>query len=155
MNRESNRRNWRRLGAALDWGAMASGMYGVMRARMLQNRREQESYGRGRDDGVDRAHDRQLSPVAAGSESEAGRIAIEVHDGNVCLPEASGKSRDGVGFALVVWDKEGHLRSSYNAARGPIRAPLVPTLAADALNRHIAIMLAAQRLGNDGQDDSG
>lgn len=52
---------------------------------------------------------------------------------------------DIAGFALVVWDKEGNLRSAYDASRGPIRAPLVPTLTADALNRHVAVMLAAAR----------
>ncbi len=46
------------------------------------------------------------------------------------------------GFAVVVWDKEGNLRSAYDASRGPIRAPLVPTLVADALNRHVAVMIA-------------
>src|SRR5919206_933944 len=58
---------------------------------------------------------------------------------------------DIAGFALVVWDREGYLRSAYDAERGPIRAPLVPTLAADALNRHLAVMLAEERLeeGND------
>ena len=49
------------------------------------------------------------------------------------------------GFALVVWDREGNLRSAYDASNGPIRAPLVPTLAADALNRHVAVMLSAAK----------
>jgi hypothetical protein len=56
------------------------------------------------------------------------------------------------GFALVVWDHEGSMRSAYDAARGPIRAPLVPTLVADALNRHVAVMLAAEHVKFD---DSG
>jgi hypothetical protein len=51
---------------------------------------------------------------------------------------------DIAGFAMVVWDNEGHLRSSYDT-RGPIRAPLVPTLVADALNRHLAVMLAEEQ----------
>jgi hypothetical protein len=46
------------------------------------------------------------------------------------------------GFALVVWDREGHMRSAYDATNGPIRAPLVPTLVADALNRHVAVKIA-------------
>src|SRR3954465_15564828 len=52
---------------------------------------------------------------------------------------------DIAGFALVVWDREGYLRSAYDATRGPIRAPLVPTLAADPLNRHLAVMLAEEQ----------
>jgi hypothetical protein len=52
---------------------------------------------------------------------------------------------DIAGFALVVWDAEGNLRSSYDTTRGPIRPPLVPTLASDALNRHVAVMLASVR----------
>jgi len=46
------------------------------------------------------------------------------------------------GYALVVWDQRGELRSVYNAAQGPIGPALVPTLVADALNRHVAVMLA-------------
>jgi hypothetical protein len=53
------------------------------------------------------------------------------------------------GFALVVWDSRGEMRSAYNAAQGPIGPALVPTLVADALNRHVAVMLAR----ND-RDDS-
>lgn len=49
------------------------------------------------------------------------------------------------GFALVVWDHEGDLRSAYNAQQGPIGPALMPTLVADALNRHVAVMLAAKR----------
>ena len=49
------------------------------------------------------------------------------------------------GFAIVVWDKQGDMRSAYNAERGPIRAAIVPTLCADALNRHVAVMLAAAK----------
>jgi hypothetical protein len=41
------------------------------------------------------------------------------------------------------------MRSAYDAARGPIRAPLVPTLVADALNRHVAAMLAAEHVKFD------
>jgi hypothetical protein len=48
------------------------------------------------------------------------------------------------GFALVVWDKSGDMRTAYNAASGPIGPALVPTLAADALNRHVAIVLATE-----------
>ena len=52
---------------------------------------------------------------------------------------------DLAGFALVVWDKEGNMRSAYDTSRGPIRAALVPTLAGDALNRHVAVMISAAR----------
>jgi hypothetical protein len=34
------------------------------------------------------------------------------------------------------------MRSAYNAAQGPIGPALIPTLVADALNRHVAVMLA-------------
>lgn len=49
---------------------------------------------------------------------------------------------DVAGFALVVWDSRGEMRSAYNAAQGPIGPALIPTLVADALNRHVAVMLA-------------
>jgi hypothetical protein len=46
------------------------------------------------------------------------------------------------GFALVVWDRRGDLRSSYDTGHGPLRPALVPTLAGDALNRHVALNMA-------------
>lgn len=50
---------------------------------------------------------------------------------------------DGIaGYALVVWDKSGAMRTAYDASHGPIGTALGPTLAADALNRHVAVMLA-------------
>ena len=59
---------------------------------------------------------------------------------------------DGVaGYALIVWGKDGDMRTAYNAAQGPIGPALVPTLAADALNRHVAVMLAR----DDDNDDAG
>jgi hypothetical protein len=42
------------------------------------------------------------------------------------------------GYAIVAWDNTGRLRSIYEAINGPIGPNLVPTLCADALNRHIA-----------------
>jgi hypothetical protein len=53
------------------------------------------------------------------------------------------------GFALVVWDKQGDLRSAYDATRGPIGPALVPTLVSDALNRHVAVKLAEERLADN------
>lgn len=52
------------------------------------------------------------------------------------------------GFALVVWDTKGDLRSAYDATRGPIGPALVPTLVSDALNRHVAVKLAEERLAD-------
>lgn len=54
------------------------------------------------------------------------------------------------GFAVVVWDKQGNLQSAYDAARGPIGPALVPTLVSDALNRHVAVKLAEERLATTG-----
>jgi hypothetical protein len=53
------------------------------------------------------------------------------------------------GFALVVWGKNGEMRTAYNASQGPIGPALVPTLAADALNRHVAVVLAMNESGDD------
>ena len=50
------------------------------------------------------------------------------------------------GYALVVWAKDGEMQSSYDANNGPIRYSLVPTLVSDALNRHIAVMMAEERV---------
>jgi hypothetical protein len=46
------------------------------------------------------------------------------------------------GFALVVWDRHGDLRSSYDTGFGPLRPSLIPTLAGDALNRHVTLDMA-------------
>lgn len=53
------------------------------------------------------------------------------------------------GFAIVVWDRQGDLRSAYDATRGPIGPALVPTLVSDALNRHVAVKLAEERLADN------
>lgn len=55
------------------------------------------------------------------------------------------------GYALVTWTRDGNVHSSYDANDGPIRDSLVPTLAADALNRHVAVVLAT---GRDEQNNS-
>jgi hypothetical protein len=63
---------------------------------------------------------------------------------------ATAQMGEGIGgFALVVWDREGNLRSAYDTSHGPIRAPLLPRLVADALNRHVAVMIAASRDAED------
>jgi len=46
------------------------------------------------------------------------------------------------GFALVVWDRQGELRSAYCAGYGPLRPALIPTLVGDALNRHVTLGMA-------------
>jgi hypothetical protein len=52
------------------------------------------------------------------------------------------------GFAIVVWDSRGDMRTAYDAARGPIGPALVPTLVSDALNRHVAVKLAEEQIMN-------
>jgi hypothetical protein len=80
-------------------------------------------------------------------------------DGSSMRRELFGRCRAAVqqmgdeiaGFAVVVWDQNGDMRTSYSAARGPIGPALVPTLVSDALNRHVAVKLAEERLaGNNG-----
>ena len=57
---------------------------------------------------------------------------------------------DMAGFAVVAWDRSGDMRTAYDAARGPIGPALVPTLVSDALNRHVAVKLAEERLADSG-----
>lgn len=53
------------------------------------------------------------------------------------------------GFALVVWDRNGELRSAYDTGQGPLRPGLIPTLVGDALNRHVTLdMTPSVRVGN-------
>jgi hypothetical protein len=56
---------------------------------------------------------------------------------------------DVAGFALVVWNGSGELRTAYDASKGPIGPALLPTLASDALNRHVAVMLARDDEADD------
>jgi hypothetical protein len=55
------------------------------------------------------------------------------------LAELSGEI---TGYAIVAWSPDGDLRSIYEIHGGPIGAALMPTLVADALNRHIAAEMA-------------
>ncbi|WP_045836277.1 hypothetical protein [Hyphomicrobium sp. 99] len=77
---------------------------------------------------------------AARSERNAELIREDLFE--KCTEAVAGLGGDVVGYALVVWGKGGDMRTAYNAAQGPIGPALVPTLAADALNRHVAVMLA-------------
>jgi hypothetical protein len=78
-------------------------------------------------------------------ERQEGARATRRHLFERCRAAADQMGDDIAGFALVVWDQEGYLRSAYEAIRGPIRAPPVPTLAADALNRHLAVAIAEEQ----------
>ncbi len=66
-----------------------------------------------------------------------------------CTASVRDLGDDIAGYALVVWSKTGDMRTAYNAAQGPIGPALVPTLAADALNRHVAVMLARKEEADD------
>lgn len=67
-----------------------------------------------------------------------------------CAAAIDAVGADVAGFALMVWNKEGEMRTVYDASNGPIGPALLPTLASDALNRHVAVMLARE----DAADDS-
>lgn len=54
------------------------------------------------------------------------------------------------GFALVTWGRDGQLISRYNADEGPISHAVMPTLVADALNRHVTVMMTRSLLVTDG-----
>lgn len=48
---------------------------------------------------------------------------------------------DIAGYALVVWDRQGDAHSMV-CSGGPVGESLVPTYAHDALNRHVAVIIA-------------
>lgn len=86
----------------------------------------------------------------ADKEAEAKRVRRELFA--ACNRAAQQLGDEIAGYAVVVWGKDGEMRTSYDAQNGPIRAPLVPTLASDALNRHVAVMLAADYIAErDGE----
>jgi hypothetical protein len=90
----------------------------------------------------------RLHDVSSAQRSEAAR-ALRAALFQRCRAAIEQMEDDISGFALVVWDREGNMRSAYDATNGPIRAPLVPTLAADALNRHVAVMISAAKAAED------
>ncbi len=53
-------------------------------------------------------------------------------------------------FAVLVWDKQGDMRIACDPTRGPKCPVLVPSLVSDALNRHVAVKLAEERLADSG-----
>lgn len=54
------------------------------------------------------------------------------------------------GFAIVAWSRDGEVRSAYQIGSGPIGMGLVPTLACDALNRHVALDMAPSESFSNG-----
>ena len=62
-----------------------------------------------------------------------------------CRKALEEAGNDLAGYALVTWTRDGDLHSAYDARNGPIRDALVPTLAGDALNRHVAIVVGTWR----------
>ncbi len=66
-----------------------------------------------------------------------------------CASALQSVGPDVAGFALVVWNKSGDMRTAYDTSKGPIGPALLPTLASDALNRHVAVMLARDEVADD------
>lgn len=58
------------------------------------------------------------------------RAALEQHGDNLA------------GFAIVAWDMRGSVHSSYATDVGPIGESLMPAVAHDALNRHVAVAIS-------------
>jgi hypothetical protein len=87
------------------------------------------------------------SEKAARSAREAKHLREDVLAKCAAALQAMGD--DLAGFALVVWDKNGEMRTAYDASRGPVGPALLPTLASDALNRHVAVMLARDQVAED------
>lgn len=66
-----------------------------------------------------------------------------------CEAAVDAVGNDVAGFALIVWNSKGEMRTVYDASKGPIGPALLPTLASDALNRHVAVMLAKEEASED------
>jgi hypothetical protein len=91
------------------------------------------------------------SVTEAISATPAGLWNENLGDGLAALLASHDQAGDEIaGFALVVWDNRGDMRTAYDAARGPIGPALVLTLVSDALNRHLAIKLAEEQISNSG-----
>lgn len=71
-----------------------------------------------------------------------------------CVREAlRNQGDDFAGFGLVVWDMKGECNSSYLAEYGMVGESLMPSFTADALNRHLSVVLVerthSQRIESD------
>src|SRR5437660_12823299 len=89
-----------------------------------------------------RNHIHHLSEVAAkGKRNDAPDLRRSLF--YACREIAAQLGDDIAGFAVVAWNREGELRSAVDAAHGPITESLVPTLAGDALNRHVTLNMAS------------
>lgn len=58
------------------------------------------------------------------------------------------------GFALVSWDRRGGAHTTYLAQDGMVSESLMPTLVHDALNRHVAVVLAEREASRPLDDDA-
>lgn len=93
---------------------------------------------------------RLASEKAARDSQQAKRVGEDLMEKCAATIETMGEGI--AGYALVVWSRNGDMRTVYDASHGPVGPALVPTLAADALNRHVAVMLA--RSGETDDTDS-
>jgi hypothetical protein len=83
-----------------------------------------------------------LEVVADGKRSAAKSVRERLFGS--CRKAVQDAGHELAGYALVTWTRDGDIHSAYDTRFGPIRSALVPTLIADALNRHVAVTLATQ-----------
>lgn len=83
--------------------------------------------------------------LRAEREAELARVDLM----EKCEAAIDAVGNDVAGFALIVWNRDGEMRTVYDASKGPIGPALLPTLASDALNRHVAVMLAKEEASED------
>ena len=83
-----------------------------------------------------------LSEVAtAKNQEQVDQLVNDLLDD--CGTISAALASDVSGYAVVVWSKNGELRSAYTTGRGPIRPALLPTLVSDALNRHVTLEMGS------------
>jgi hypothetical protein len=89
-------------------------------------------------------------PVEVLSETRKAQ-ALDMVDALCERATAANAALDGdlCGYALVCWDRSGNAHTVYQAG-GMIGMALIPTFAADALNRHVAVDLARMSTGEVG-----
>jgi hypothetical protein len=56
---------------------------------------------------------------------------------------------DLAGFAIVSWDMRGTSHSSYFTENGPFSRSMLPAYVADALNRHLAVVMVQEGLASE------
>jgi hypothetical protein len=89
---------------------------------------------------------REIVPVAVEASEDLSRVLLD-------LAQAV-KDGQYVAGAFVVWDMRGAARTVYSTEHGPFAHSMVPAFVHDALNRHLAVVIAQENMAEPIGEDA-